>query len=88
MKPRNRRDIIEISNMAASRMGKILCIFFSFFTVLAAFDDPTVEHVLGALEQMVRYYQDNYKEMNLDGIYGLRIVEGESCCQLHTTINI
>lgn len=43
---------------------------------------PTVEDVLTAVKKLVHYYAENHKEMNLDGIYGLRVLEGESllCC--------
>ena len=37
------------------------------------------EHTRGlfaALDKVVRYYEREYKKFNLDGIYGLRILEG------------
>ena len=33
--------------------------------------------VIQAIDDMIGYYENNYKTMNLDGIYGLRLLEGK-----------
>jgi hypothetical protein len=37
-----------------------------------------LDQLLHCLEKVVAYYKVNYASMNLDGIYGLRILEGQS----------
>ncbi|ELT95036.1 hypothetical protein CAPTEDRAFT_225617 [Capitella teleta] len=36
-----------------------------------------LERLLQCLEKVVAYYKQNYADMNLDGIYGLRVLEGQ-----------
>lgn len=35
--------------------------------------------VVGALEKLLAFYKSEYHHMNLDGIFGLKVVEGWSC---------
>lgn len=35
-----------------------------------------LQAVLTALDKLVTYYQKNYKYLNLDGLFGLRVIEG------------
>lgn len=35
-----------------------------------------LQNVLGALEKMVHYYKENYMDLNIDGLFGLRVLEG------------
>ena len=51
-------------------------ILFLFLPVLSAVDNLTANDVLSALERTVNYFAENHRDVNLDGIYGLRVVEG------------
>ncbi|KAJ8309285.1 hypothetical protein KUTeg_014159 [Tegillarca granosa] len=35
-----------------------------------------LQTVIGALEKMVHYYKENYMDLNIDGLFGLRVLEG------------
>ncbi|CAH1792135.1 unnamed protein product, partial [Owenia fusiformis] len=54
-----------------------VCLFFLIFTVVSASHVPTLSNVIHTLERMISYYKNNYKEFNLDGIFGLRLLEGQ-----------
>ena len=55
---------------------------FLKFTVLLIFHGMSAEFiadshtVLTTIESLVMYYKENYMLMNLDGIYGLRLLQG------------
>jgi len=38
--------------------------------------------ILSAMDRTLQYYQDNYMRMNLDGVFGLRVLEGLYGCVL------
>jgi len=40
-------------------------------------DGAEVRAVTEALQRAVRFFSDSYTETNLDGLYGLRVAEGE-----------
>ncbi|XP_077991297.1 UPF0764 protein C16orf89 homolog [Glandiceps talaboti] len=48
------------------------------FQVTEEKSDTTVYTVLHAVDKIVQYYDSEYMNMNLDGTYGLRVVEGQS----------
>ena len=59
-------------------------LFLLNFPIYSATDSPKLQDVLLALKKMVSYYKDTHRDMNLDGIYGLRVLEGRSISlQLH-----
>ncbi|XP_013392359.1 uncharacterized protein LOC106160335 isoform X1 [Lingula anatina] len=62
--------------MAASRMSSLLLFIFMFLRLTLSVD-PLFDELLSGIEKAVSYYQTSYKEMNLDGIFGLRVVEGQ-----------
>ena len=67
-------------------MKRIVFCLYLFCLGLCVGD--TTEHLkraVSAIEKLVRYYNDHYLELNLDGIYGLRVLEGET--SLHLFIN-
>jgi len=41
-------------------------------------DDDYLHAIVDALKLCLQFYADNYMNMNIDGIFGLRIVEGMS----------
>lgn len=43
---------------------------------------------LSAIEHLVRYYKSTFRELNIDGLFGLRVLEGKSAagCSLLTSI--
>ena len=67
-------------------MLKRICVVFptllaiSLVSSTIADDDNhvTLSKLLTAIEKLVGYYADNYQVMNLDGIFGLRVLEGGS----------
>ena len=61
----------------AAWLGTVLTVFLVFFPNLRASKEQTLYDVLSAIEKMVEYYGGNYQVINLDGIYGLRVLEGE-----------
>ena len=36
--------------------------------------------IISAIDNSLQYYADNYMDMNLDGIFGLRVLEGWYSC--------
>lgn len=62
---------------AASQM-----FFLSLFTLLALrYGDaktPLIS-VIEALEKLVVFYKNSYQDFNVDGLFGLRVVEGKFC---------
>jgi hypothetical protein len=36
------------------------------------------ERVFRALERAVKFFEEDYKDLNLDGLYGLRVAQGTS----------
>ena len=63
--------------MSASILYAVCYTFLFIFPVLYAVKNPTLDDVLKALEKMVAFYNVTHREMNLDGIYGLRVLEGK-----------
>jgi len=47
-------------------------------TIADADNHVTLSKLLTAIEKLVGYYAENYHVMNLDGIFGLRVLEGGS----------
>lgn len=42
-----------------------------------------LEDVVSAIEKGIDFYASSYKDMNIDGIFGLRVLEG-LICHTHT----
>lgn len=51
---------------------------FYFIVVSSALhtDDKLVTSVISGVSKVLKYYKENYQSMNLDGIYGLRLLHG------------
>ena len=64
------------------RMGVVfptlLAISLVSSTIADADNHETLNKLLTTIEKLVGYYADNYHVMNLDGIFGLRVLEGGS----------
>ena len=39
--------------------------------------DDLLELVMERLNKTVKYYEHNYSQMNLDGVFGLRLIQGK-----------
>jgi len=39
--------------------------------------DTRLQSVLQSVEKIVKFYQKDYKKLNVDGLFGLRVLEGE-----------
>jgi len=39
--------------------------------------DSRLQSVLQSVEKIVKFYQKDYKKLNVDGLFGLRVLEGE-----------
>lgn len=50
---------------------------FCMFTAIHASTDE-LHSTLHALQLSLQFYADSYMHMNIDGIFGLRIIEGTS----------
>ena len=70
-----RRDLTV--NMSATNVLVVCYAWLIISPNLCALNEPTLDDVLVALERMVGYYGHNYQVINLDGIFGLRVLEGE-----------
>ena len=68
--------------MSASVRVAVCCFVLLNFSIYSATDSPKLQDVLLALKRMVSYYKDTHRDMNLDGIYGLRVLEGRSMFDL------
>lgn len=44
---------------------------------LVTMDLELVSRVIAALDSSISYYENNFKQMNFDGIFGAKVVEGE-----------
>ncbi|XP_060574645.1 uncharacterized protein LOC132732272 [Ruditapes philippinarum] len=55
----------------------IICVLFLFLP-LAKQDniDKDLQSVLQAVEKIIDFYERDYKNLNVDGLYGLRVLEG------------
>lgn len=60
-------------------MGQCSIFLVALFPFLVYGSEPraSLEGVVYALERLVGYYKNNYKQINLDGLYGLRTLEGQ-----------
>ena len=58
----------------------IICVLFLFLP-LAKQDniDKDLQSVLQAVEKIIDFYERDYKNLNVDGLYGLRVLEGIFC---------
>ncbi len=59
-----------------------VCVYFTLFTACLISQTTHTQHnqlnnILRAIQNMVSYYKHAHKDMNLDGIYGLRVLEGQ-----------
>ena len=74
------RHLVDIDlssfKMSASMVAAVCYFFLLNFPIYSTVDSPKLQDVLLALEKMVSYYKDTHRDMNLDGIYGLRVLEG------------
>lgn len=62
-------------------MAVVVWIFLLNFLLLSkcAFLSPLyIDTVIGAVDNMIEYYKNNYKDLNVDGLFGLRVIEGQS----------
>ena len=49
------------------------------FPVLRCDDSSaSLKSVIDAIEMLISYYKSNYMEFNVDGLFGLRAVEGKA----------
>ncbi|KAJ8308493.1 hypothetical protein KUTeg_013367 [Tegillarca granosa] len=58
----------------AAATGILLLLIFPVVTPDSSSD--LLQTVIGALEKMVHYYKENYMDLNIDGLFGLRVLEG------------
>ncbi|XP_061172525.1 uncharacterized protein LOC133181890 [Saccostrea echinata] len=62
----------------AALSGFLLFATFSFaFSVPVDTKLQALTDTLSAIERLVRYYKSTYRELNIDGLYGLRVLEGQ-----------
>jgi len=54
-------------------MFRLICCLYLSITFSNA---HLVEDILDSLELALSFYANNYQQMNLDGIFGLRLIEG------------
>lgn len=69
--------------VAARKMAALLPVLFciaSFLAQLANSDTNGVllSRVMDALENLAQYFQLNFHDLNIDGLFGIRVLEGES----------
>lgn len=60
-------------------MAVIVWIFLLNFLLLSKTTFSSHVHldrVLSAVEKMIEYYKKNYRDLNVDGLFGLRVIEG------------
>ncbi|XP_063429384.1 uncharacterized protein LOC134712135 [Mytilus trossulus] len=60
-------------------MAVVVWIFLLNFLLLSkcAFLSPLyIDTVIGAVDNMIEYYKNNYQDLNVDGLFGLRVIEG------------
>lgn len=59
--------------------GVLLFAVFSL-TISAPVDKrlQALNDTLSAIERVVRYYKSTFRELNIDGLFGLRVLEGKS----------
>lgn len=50
---------------------------FALLYVVQGKNDVSFGRLLDTVEKIVFFYKQNHDRMNLDGIYGLRVLEGE-----------
>ena len=36
-----------------------------------------LERVIKAVDRMIVYYKNNFQDLNVDGLFGLRVIEGQ-----------
>ena len=73
-----KRNFVPVSFKMSASLGKAVCyVFLLNFAIYSATDNPRLQDVLLALKKMVSYYKETHRDMNLDGIYGLRVLEGK-----------
>lgn len=41
--------------------------------------------VTGAIEKLISFYKESYQNLNLDGLFGLKVIEGMAARQLRNT---
>lgn len=71
----------------AAFSGLLMLAVFSL-TISAPVDKrlQALNDTLSAIERLVRYYKSTFRELNIDGLFGLRVLEGKSaagCSLLH-----
>ncbi|KAK3608649.1 hypothetical protein CHS0354_042657 [Potamilus streckersoni] len=58
-------------------VGTVICLIVIFLPLSKQNDiDSAIHSVLSAVESLVNYYTNNYQNLNIDGLYGLRVLEG------------
>lgn len=55
----------------------IILLFSLFFTKIYSEHSERLERLISRLENGVTFYEKNYKHINIDGIFGLRVIEGK-----------
>lgn len=53
------------------------CLYLCFILLSNCNEDKVLEDVLAAVEKAVMFYNKSYTDMNIDGIFGLRMLEGK-----------
>lgn len=80
--------LVSMLKMAAFS-GLLMLAVFSL-TISAPVDKrlQALNDTLSAIERLVRYYKSTFRELNIDGLFGLRVLEGKSAagCSLLTSI--
>ena len=58
---------------------KVVCYGFLCFicSIALSNDNDTLNNVIRNLEQMIKYYREVLTWINLDALYGLRVLEGK-----------
>ncbi|CAG5127937.1 unnamed protein product [Candidula unifasciata] len=64
--------------MAAPRLRAVLWLVHCVpFLVLSGTSRDDLQAVLSAVEKLINYYHRNHQYLNLDGLFGLRVIEGQ-----------
>ncbi|XP_035666948.1 UPF0764 protein C16orf89 homolog [Branchiostoma floridae] len=65
-----------VSRMHVEAVQLLVSLVLAFLPTSLHFPMP-MHTMIDSVDRLVNYYADNYKEMNVDGIFGLRALEGQ-----------
>ena len=71
------QNVNSQNNMSAAVLTLVIFSACAFGSISCQ-NDNLLQTLLSTLEKLVNFYQNSYKGMNLDGIFGLRTLEGGS----------